>query len=791
MRNLNLGITLATMVVAGTVNLACTANPDALGNGTRAIGESCDDKNTFCAKGECRNGICACTANSQCAQGQTCDLASGKCVGGSPAMCGKPCGQGCTNLCGAGGSCTNFGDCMTGLVCDNTGKCASTTPSTGSCSDFTRNGTETDVDCGGRCGATCGYLKQCAVNADCASGSCLNNTCQRAANTHTCNDGFQNQNESDVDCGGVCNPCVNGRSCNSNADCASNRCLNGTCNPVNQVTCQDGVFNGAETDVDCGGGVCPRCGINKFCGGNADCLSGLCSSGRCVVVASCNDGVRNQDETDVDCGGVCAKCANGRNCGNANDCQSGACNGTCYTPQQPPQPSCNDGLRNQNETDVDCGGVCAKCANGKFCSSNADCVNGSCNGNICGGGNQCLKLCGGCAPPCIEGQSCGIDSDCRVGLVCRTSGNTMTCQQPQNQCSNGIRDGLETGIDCGGNNACSRCPNGVACGVGGDCVSGNCQGGFCAQQQGGQCGSVGQACCANNTCPGGGFCSNGTCTQNQGGGGATCQDGLHNNQESDTDCGGPNCGRCSNGRRCQLNTDCVSLTCSGGFCANANTCNNGQTDVGETDVDCGGQSCAGCAFGRVCKLSSDCQQGLSCVGGRCGNQQQACANGAGCGLGCNALCGLGQTCRFAEDCSSNACVAGTCIQGGGKVAYTVQVTMNGNPTQTRVRQWEDWTSAVDQPGCTANGNTVSCTIQVGNDKPAAFQGEGIVNGSVTSYAIGIAGGVTVKNGTIRVWAGGVEQQLVEMPNAGGGLNLAVKSAPCPARLKRDQNGICR
>ncbi|WP_299441069.1 GEVED domain-containing protein [uncultured Aquimarina sp.] len=55
----------------------------------------------------------------------------------------------------------------------------------------------------------------------------------------TCNDGIQNGNETGVDCGGPdCNPC--------------------TVNP----TCNDGIQNGNETGVDCGGPDCTPCNTN-------------------------------------------------------------------------------------------------------------------------------------------------------------------------------------------------------------------------------------------------------------------------------------------------------------------------------------------------------------------------------------------------------------------------------------------------------------------------------------------------------------------------------------------------
>ena len=47
---------------------------------------------------------------------------------------------------------------------------------------------------------------------------------------------------------------------------------------------------------------------------------------------TCSDGIQNQGETGVDCGGPCSPC-----------------------------PTCSDGIQNQNETGIDCGGVCAAC----------------------------------------------------------------------------------------------------------------------------------------------------------------------------------------------------------------------------------------------------------------------------------------------------------------------------------------------------------------------------------------------------------------------------------------------
>ena len=90
------------------------------------------------------------------------------------------------------------------------------------------------------------------------------------------------------------------------------------------LACVDGVKNGSESDVDCGGADCPACKPEQSCVVNGDCIAGDCTSGRCA--SACRDTVQDGDEADVDCGGSCpAKCANSRRCHVSNDCQSGYC----------------------------------------------------------------------------------------------------------------------------------------------------------------------------------------------------------------------------------------------------------------------------------------------------------------------------------------------------------------------------------------------------------------------------------------------------------------------------------
>jgi hypothetical protein len=140
--------------------------------------------------------------------------------------------------------------------------------------------------------------------------------------------------------------------------------------------CLDGKQGGTETDVDCGG-TCTRCADGKKCSGGADCTSNTCILGLCTE-PDCTDKEKNGKETDVDCGGTCSPCADGKACSFATDCASGVCTaGLCQA------SSCNDGARNGSETGVDCGGVCPKCPDGEPCTGGSDCASGICDGTTC------------------------------------------------------------------------------------------------------------------------------------------------------------------------------------------------------------------------------------------------------------------------------------------------------------------------------------------------------------------------------------------------------------------------
>ncbi|MEM9190374.1 MAG: hypothetical protein AAGF12_14410 [Myxococcota bacterium] len=549
----------------------------------------------------------------------------------------------CGGMCGAcvdGQGCSVADDC-TSMSCSG-GVCAAP-----SCTDTVQNSDETDVDCGGSCPA-CATGLQCAINSDCELGICTEGVCQAA----TCVDGVQNGDESDTDCGGSCPTCADGLMCIDATSCTSGVCTGGVCIAP---TCDDLVRNGDETDADCGGGTCGPCGDGLACTMGSDCLSEVCTATACAA-PSCTDMVLNGDETDTDCGGSCDPCDDGAMCTMGPDCVSTVCLANVCSPA-----NCTDGALNGDETDIDCGGACPGCGDGRMCNLPADCQSSVCSGGSCAipacddlvqNGDETDTDCGGSCNPCTDGSMCMLPADCVSG-VCTVLGMGGVCAAPS--CGDLVQNGTETDADCGG--SCPACADGLMCAAPVDCQSSVCSGGSCAVP--------------------------------------TCADATQNGTETDADCGG-SCPACPDGSMCGTPADCQSSVCSGGSCA-VPTCTDSTQNGDETDADCGG-SCPACPDGDGCAVPADCQSGV-CSGGSCAMPacddlvQNGTESDVDCGGAC-AGCPGGSSCGGASDCLSTFCIASVCIVGptsdftvtpsSGAVVHSVSATSSASAGDTPI-----------------------------------------------------------------------------------------------------------
>ncbi len=259
----------------------------------------------------------------------------------------------------------------------------------------------------------------------------------------SCEDAVQNQDESDVDCGGAnCEPCADGAVCVQDTDCQIGTCILGVCAAP---SCEDGIMNADETDADCGGGVCGPCMDNLACVAPEDCISGVCTENLCTP-ASCADAVKNGDETDVDCGGLtCDGCLGDLACNSNEDCLSEVC---------------TDGLCEQVGclADVDCDALDTECTSGMCKKPGFTCV----------------------AVPINDGEDCTGADKCFLGTTCGEGvcggGTPVDCAAMSDQCNVGTCD-PGTGT-CGkvGKPDGTKCEDGVACTKLEVCKAGACGG---------------------------------------------------------------------------------------------------------------------------------------------------------------------------------------------------------------------------------------------------------------------------------------------------------------------------
>jgi len=186
-------------------------------------------------------------------------------------------------------------------------------------------------------------------------------------------------------------------------------------NTTNEVDDGDGFVDGNQCTQDlCSNGYPwnpPQpdgtpCAQNngKACNGVGDCVQ-CASHGDCQAPQSCSE----TWTCECDCTHIGLTCGAG----------SGVCSGL----------SCDDGIQQANETDVDCGGDPAKCptrcANGRVCNAPGDCANNFCpsDDHVC-----CNVACAGLCETCAGWKSADVNGVCSAMRLGGEDGDECAAQ---------------------------------------------------------------------------------------------------------------------------------------------------------------------------------------------------------------------------------------------------------------------------------------------------------------------------------------------------------------------------
>jgi hypothetical protein len=624
--------------------------------------------------------------------------------------CGGPT---CTARCPDLGRCSISSDCAS-RVCIG-GTCIAP-----ACTDGVRNGDETGADCGGPTCSGCGLGQGCASEDDCATGTCSGGFCV----ADHCFDMTRNVNETDVDCGGAdCAPCNAGEQCRTNRDCNMSTCEGGFCLTPE---CSNGMPDAGEVDVDCGG-ECPGCDDGTACTMGVDCLSGRCEGGICT---SCSDGAQSGAETGVDCGGgVCRGCPGGEVCTTNDDCASrvctaGICEGAATYYREDftagdggwadpaatgvtPTPVCENTCTSSLGDDWTDDGFCDESATSATCLPGTDCLD-------CGPYTPPGDLWQYAAPAAtfIDAAYTGTSvwvtnptgdypNNANASLVSPEIDLTMATVDPllrfaaTYEAERGF-DGttVEVSIDGGtftrvGTNA----PNWY------DAVnsSGAPLNRFASSTgvpwrivEHPLTGTAGHTIrlrfrfTSDGSSVYEGFAFDDVEIRDD-----VCNNGIADPAETDIDCGGELCAPCDEGLDCIEDDDCASGVCDLGTCV---SCDDEIENGGETDLDCGGEDCGPCNDTQGCAADTDCLSGR-CEAGVCTSCFDGIQNGGetfiDCGGGGCGLCLGGAECTANEQCFSGACTAGVCEPPASTGArWTFDASDEGWVTGGTASSWE-------------------------------------------------------------------------------------------------------
>ncbi|WP_437807064.1 PKD domain-containing protein [Sorangium sp. So ce1078] len=390
--------------------------------------------------------------------------------------------------------------------------------------------------------------------------------------SETCSDGIQNQGETGVDCGGPCAPCTGTtvefseaftQGVPSNEQC-------GAWDAFRASLTGEYSFVTIRGSQDPDGVTCTGAAANTLCQalhdgtptGPIDC------NGRTWVVGTgCGP---SSDVVEITADGSECSCTNGytaRPCiGNEN--WGGAGGDTCFAPSQTisvvcggeggPAPTCDDGIQNQGETGVDCGGPCAPCG-GATVEFSQTFEAGQVSNAQCGAWDAFrASLTGEYSSVTIRGSQ---DPD---GVTCTGAAANTLCQA--------LHNGTPTGpVDCDG----QTWAVGTDCGPAGvveitaDFTTCVCSAGIPAYTVRPCIGNENWGGVGGDTC----FAPTQTMSvvcSGEGGPAPTCDDGIQNQDETGVDCGGP-CAPCDSGvcdpaTEVEFGGHCYYLDGSGGAC---------------------------------------------------------------------------------------------------------------------------------------------------------------------------------------------------------------------------------
>jgi len=172
------------------------------------------------------------------------------------------------------------------------------------------------TDCTGISDATCAaYNRETCAEASDKDGKCgpcldgytglsgsANAKCTSEVVADTCSNGVQDEDETDIDCGGSCASCENGDSCSEDTDCKYNNCVSDVCTAP-QKTCS------TSGGVECAGNG--ECGYYKKSSGKSVSTCSVTESS-CIATCTCDSGYygsacsMDQEEYDAQLAAVTA-----------------------------------------------------------------------------------------------------------------------------------------------------------------------------------------------------------------------------------------------------------------------------------------------------------------------------------------------------------------------------------------------------------------------------------------------------------------------------------------------------